>query len=648
MKHDVKPPRWTAIGLGAALLAAASGSPALADNSSGIDSMLVRPTFDNLGAISVEGGATMPTGELVLKLWSGYRHAPLRLAVPGIGGAADDTGVDQVLSYAASLHMTVALALHDRVTVALDAGAYRTDPDAGYGERGRYRVDMSTPSTGLIALRPLSNIDESGSLRDDGRAGPLDLRVAAKIGLFASPKFNLAAVAAARLPFGEDQMFMGDAGFVLEPNLALDGALTDKVRVLGNLGLRVRERTILESYDPMTQTDADARIVMDVGSEMSAGAGVVASVSPRLSAAAEVTALVPLPGDFALGSCLRHDRTECEFIESDDYFGDAGEGDLAVAVNAGVSFRINNHVTANAIAGASPVGARGDSFFALAGITWSPQPDGEGAIVRDQDGDGISDSLDGCPSEAEDQDGNSDEDGCPDSDDDGDGIDDSVDKCVEAAEDRDGYMDDDGCPERDNDEDGIDDTIDKCPGEREDIDGFTDQDGCPEPDNDGDGFADREDRCPNDAETVNGIDDADGCPESQGSTLPVATKDIIDLKGGKVSFQGRGVVLTAAAKKELQEVARLLKGAALSVRVEVHVSLSTKSPKPAAIKAAQKKDKLLAVRRAVVVLEYLVGQGVKGDQLQAVGIGSSQALPDKAAYDPANDRVEFVKVEKTP
>ncbi len=65
----------------------------------------------------------------------------------------------------------------------------------------------------------------------------------------------------------------------------------------------------------------------------------------------------------------------------------------------------------------------------------------------DRDGDGVTDRLDLCPSDAEDIDQFKDADGCPDLDNDADLIPDSIDKCPLKAEDRDGDNDADGCPD---------------------------------------------------------------------------------------------------------------------------------------------------------------------------------------------------------
>jgi len=66
------------------------------------------------------------------------------------------------------------------------------------------------------------------------------------------------------------------------------------------------------------------------------------------------------------------------------------------------------------------------------------------------------------------------------SDQDGDGIGDDKDQCPTAAEDFDGFQDADGCPDPDNDGDEIPDAQDKCPNDPETINGVNDEDGCPD------------------------------------------------------------------------------------------------------------------------------------------------------------------------
>jgi len=296
--------------------------------------------------------------------------------------------------------------------------------------------------------------------------------------------------------------------------------------------------------------------------------------------------------------------------------------------------------------GTGQLGARGDDFRITTGIVWAPQPLGASAPGRnDRDGDGIPDSVDACPDEPEDKDGFQDDDGCPDLDNDGDGIPDVDDQCPNDPEDKDGFQDTDGCPERDNDNDGIPDAQDKCPNDPEDKDGFEDDDGCPDMDNDGDGFPDSVDKCPNDPETVNGFEDDDGCPDVRTTTGPEERPDRIDLKGQPITFD-KNNKLTPAAKTLLGQVATIVKARKLTIRVEVHVPLGTKSTNANAIAAQKKKDKATAQARAQSVLDYIVAQGVPQAQVQAVAIGSERPLGTANPGDPVNDRIDLIKAQQ--
>lgn len=156
--------------------------------------------------------------------------------------------------------------------------------------------------------------------------------------------------------------------------------------------------------------------------------------------------------------------------------------------------------------GLPPQGVGTPLFRLLGGFAWAP-------LHADTDGDGVEDSADACPSEAEDMDGWEDEDGCPEEDNDGDGLDDGDDPCPDEAEDMDGFEDEDGCPDTDNDGDGVPDGYDSCPNDPEDMDGDRDEDGCPDNDTDQDGIDDANDECPNEPEDFDGFGDEDGCPE---------------------------------------------------------------------------------------------------------------------------------------
>ncbi len=637
-----------------ALLTAAAGT-AGAEPTSGVDGALFRSSYDLNGVFGVEGARLMPKRDLSFKVLMSYARSPIDVAVPGVG----DASRDRILDYIVTIDMAFGLSITDRIALGFNVAAYRTHTGDGYGVRGRYQSGgmIARKSTGLIALRPLSNIDPSAAKADeaaylgDGLAGPLDARLGLKYALFANTNLAVAAVGSMFLPFGEDEMLLGDRNLVFEPKLAIAWR-KDRVhatRVVGNIGARFRQRSVLEAYDandPMA-TEDDAQVVLDVGSELVLGLGGVYEIAPRVFAALEAQAFIPLPEGASFGSCRRYSGAQCTSITDADYYGSAKQGDLTGLVTLGAMFRITADVTANIMVGSGPGGARGDDFRFTTGIIWAPQPAGASAPGRaDRDGDGIPDSVDGCSEESEDKDGYQDEDGCPDLDNDGDGIADTDDQCPDEPEDKDGFKDGDGCREDDNDGDTIPDAADKCPDQSEDKDGFEDEDGCPDQDNDGDGFADASDRCPNDGETVNGIDDDDGCPDVRGTTGPEERADRIDLKGGQITFSRNTATLTAPAKQLLAQVASIIKSRKLNIRIEVHVPLGTKAKAAAPIAAQKKKDKTLAQSRGKAIVDYLGAQGVAAQQVQAVGLGSDRPLGASSPTDATNERVDFIKAQQ--
>jgi outer membrane protein OmpA-like peptidoglycan-associated protein len=454
------------------------------------------------------------------------------------------------------------------------------------------------------------------------------------------------AVGSVFLPFGEDEMLLGDRNFVFEPKLAIDWR-KDRIhatRVVGNLAARLRQRAVLQSFDVMDPAadDTTAKAFLDVGSELVIGVGGAYELSARTVAALEVQAFVPLPDALAWGDCRLFSGKRCDNLVAGDYFSGAGRGDFTTLATAGVTYRLSTDVSASVLAGTGQLGARGDDIRITTGILWAPQPSGGSAGRNDRDGDGIPDSVDACAEDPEDKDGFQDEDGCPDDDNDGDGIADAADQCSDAHEDKDGSQDDDGCPEGDNDGDGALDTADRCPEEAEDKDGFQDEDGCPDDDNDGDGLADDADKCANDPETVNGFEDDDGCPDVRGTSGPEERADRIDLKGATIGFTRAG--LTAQGRQVLAQVAALIKSRRLVVRVEVHVARGTRSRNPGQIAAQRRRDRLLSQQRAKLISEFLASQGASGQQ--AVGLGSDRPLVPATPADPANERVEFIKAQQ--
>jgi len=253
----------------------------------------------------------------------------------------------------------------------------------------------------------------------------------------------------------------------------------------------------------------------------------------------------------------------------------------------------------------------------------------------DSDADGILNSADGCPKEAEDIDGFEDEDGCPDLDNDGDGIPDDRDKAPNSAEDIDGFEDADGVPDLDNDNDGIPDERDADPNVAEDIDGFEDEDGKPDPDNDGDGIPDVKDDCPNEPETVNDFEDEDGCPDDDMEVIIQKETGTV-IQG--VTFKTGSTYLSLNAQNVLDGVVRTMEN---DPDMTLEVGGYTDSTGPLGV------NMRLSQGRADEVKAYLVKKGISPARIMAKGYGPANPVatnntPEGRAQ---NRRIEFRRTD---
>jgi OmpA-OmpF porin, OOP family len=296
--------------------------------------------------------------------------------------------------------------------------------------------------------------------------------------------------------------------------------------------------------------------------------------------------------------------------------------------------------------------------------------------VGDQDGDGIPDDIDKCPTIPEDFDGFEDHDGCPEPDNDGDKIPDAIDKCPNEPETINGFQDADGCPDEipdrdhdgipddvdkcpdaggpdiirspsspyygcpDRDHDGVPDYLDKCPDVPEPTDDLFDGSGCPHVrDTDHDGIPDDVDKCPTEPENYNGFEDADGCPDKGPALIEMSESGIKILD--KVEFAtGKDVIQGAKSFKVLDAVAGALGSFKDILLVEIGGHTDNVG------NADQ--NRTLSQKRAEAVVKYLVKKGIDAGRLTAKGYGPDKPIADnkKAAGRQLNRRVEFTIVKK--
>jgi outer membrane protein OmpA-like peptidoglycan-associated protein len=224
----------------------------------------------------------------------------------------------------------------------------------------------------------------------------------------------------------------------------------------------------------------------------------------------------------------------------------------------------------------------------------------EGCPVRDVDEDGVEDARDACPRVS----GLPERQGCPGEDLDRDGLEGAADRCPEDA----GPASREGCPEKDEDRDGVPDEVDACPREE----GFASLRGCPERDTDGDSVADHRDNCPRER----GPQDNLGCPPAQRQLVAIR-QDRLELRE-RIVFEPGAATLQPRVLPLLDNVARVLSAHPELNPVLIESHTDNRGDADA--------NRALSQARADAVREYLVSQGVPPERLQARGHGPDRPV----------------------
>jgi len=457
-------------------------------------------------------------------------------------------------------------------------------------------------------------------------AGVGDVRITARARIWEQGVngWSLAGSLTGSSALGQSATYINSPGFGVEPRLVV----ANKHRSLqwgGRMGLRLNDGAFL--------------LGTRIGNSLTVGAGVDKRAGRAFHAIAEIAGATPL-GDGGFSRRL----TPLEATLGARYQW------KKFSFGLGTGFGI-------------VAGVGSPAWRTLATFSWSNDP-------PDSDRDGVVDTADGCPDDAEDKDGFEDSDGCPDPDNDKDGILDGMDQCPSDPEDLDGFEDEDGCPDLDNDKDGIADVSDKCPNEPETVNEFEDEDGCPDEapptDKDGDGILDRDDKCPDDPEDKDGFEDEDGCPDpdnDKDGILDVDDKcplepETINGRQDEDGCPDEGAPQVVIGEKELETLQpvfftldrfrvrhrfwNILDQIALTLKAHPEIGRCAVEGHADATGPADW-NKRLSVMRAETVVAYLTSKGVDAKRLSAIGQGDAKPWADNETAEgrARNRRVMF-------
>ncbi|MCW5834806.1 MAG: OmpA family protein [Labilithrix sp.] len=245
--------------------------------------------------------------------------------------------------------------------------------------------------------------------------------------------------------------------------------------------------------------------------------------------------------------------------------------------------------------------------------------------LDDRDGDGIRDRIDACPDAAGIKSDDPAKNGCP-PDRDGDGVSDLVDACPEVPGPKSDDLSKNGCPP-DRDGDGVLDDVDACP----DVAGVASDDplshGCPS-DRDGDGLSDDEDACPDAPGAADPDPKKNGCPLARIEDGQIKVVEQVKFRVGSAEIlrdSDPTLLAIATTLKDHPEIAK--------VRVEGHTDDTGQAGA----------NMRLSQKRAEAVVTWLTSYGLDKRRFEAKGFGVTRPVDSNATEEGRqnNRRVEL-------
>jgi len=540
-----------------------------------------------VGSLTLDTARLLPEGGFRFQAVGHYQRDPLLVLVNGqLASSAIHNRV--------TVHATGALAVRNWLEVGLQVPVVAFQDSENLNVVNFERPASAGLGTPIVTGR-LGVLSSGGrGLARPGEEDPLDLAV--QVGL--------------ALPFGSEAAISREPGLGVQPKLLLGKQWGDFL-FSGEFSGLLRPKQVLAGDE--------------IGNQLNFGAS-VARVGHALGGELTFRSAVPLTqasSSFEVLAGVRYRFTP--FIEG-FALGGMGFGRLPgtpmfrglIGIAYGSGDEARKPATGGKAPEETPVPPAPDKCQPGQPHQPSDCPD------LDDDGDGVANGTDVCPTEK----GTAERQGCPDPDGDGDGTPDRIDRCPTEP----GPEDTFGCPAKDGDGDGVPDPKDACPEEP----GTLDARGCPEKDTDKDTVKDHKDNCPKQP----GPPTNNGCPEEEKQQVTI-TRDKLVI-GEKIYFEFGKARLLERSFKLLNQVAKIIQEhpEIRAVSIDGHTdNIGT-----------AEYNRRLSLDRAQSVRTYLLGQGVSAERVRAQGFGPDRpaATNDTEEGREKNRRVEFRILDTLP
>jgi hypothetical protein len=262
------------------------------------DVTMATPAVDAYGLAVIDRAQTPQRFEFGLQSQFGWAYTPLHLTLYDMQQAGAPEAPFRVLEQQYNVDLGFFLGLADflSVAVALPMGVNVYDDNA-IGNPNQFILPTlpsgmgAVVATGLYANMPRQTIGVAN-------AGPRDPRLSLKARFYGGQWFEVGMLVEGTLPIGNSSSFLGEKSATLRPRLLM-GLLLKRVVLALSVGAIVRQSSYL--YDAVRMPQ---QLRMEVGHELTWGAGLSVKAHRVVGFGVESTGTVPLIGDVVSPTAL--------------------------------------------------------------------------------------------------------------------------------------------------------------------------------------------------------------------------------------------------------------------------------------------------------------------------------------------------------